>query len=90
MTNDDKAGRPLLSIAESAPPTAAPKPKALAKGDGERIWLRLASAAELVDLSTGALRKRLNRTPPPKGVMRRWGGSYFIHRERFLKWMDVG
>lgn len=51
------------------------------------VWLRLGSAAVLVDSSAEALRKRLNRTSLPPGIVKRWGRSLLIHRERFLAWL---
>lgn len=55
-----------------------------------RVWLRLSTAAELVDLTPAALRKRLARHPLRKGILKRWGGSIFVHQERFLRWLDAG
>lgn len=54
----------------------------------ERVWLRLSSAAVLVDLTPSALRKKLARHAPPAGIARRWGGAVMIHKERFLRWLD--
>ena len=54
------------------------------------VWLRLPTAAALIDLSPGALKQRLYRQPPPDGVVRRLGRSILIHRERFLRWIEVG
>lgn len=54
------------------------------------IWLRLKSAAALVDLSPGALKQHLYRRPPPSGVVRRFGRAVLIHRERFLNWIEEG
>ena len=50
-------------------------------------WLRIPTAARLIDLSPGALRKRLARLPVPAGIVVRFGSSVLIHRERFLAWI---
>jgi len=88
MTPND-AMRDDVARPASEPATEASGPKAAA-AKGERVWLRLATAAELVDLTPAALRKRLARHAPPPGVVKRWGGSYFVHRERFMRWLDRG
>ena len=52
------------------------------------IYIRIPTAAALLDLSAAAFRKRLSRTDVPSGVVRRWGRSILIHRDRFLAWLE--
>ena len=54
----------------------------------DALFLRLPSAARLIDTTPGALRKRLERTELPPGVVIRKGRTIWVHRERFLKWME--
>lgn len=66
---------------------AASQPQATAP---EAVWIRIPSAARLVDMSPAALKMRLSRVTPPAGVIQRWGRSVLIHRENFLKWVSGG
>lgn len=50
------------------------------------VWIHLSTAALLVDSNAEALRKRVKDLPP--GVVRKWGRSVLIHRERFLAWLE--
>ncbi len=54
----------------------------------EPIWVRVSTAAALVDMTPGALRMRFRATPPPAGVVLRLGRSVRVNRERFLRWLE--
>ena len=54
----------------------------------EKVFLSITKAAALIDLTPGALRKKLVRVPPPPGVLIRWGRSLFVHRDKFLAWLE--
>ena len=58
------------------------------EGCVEPVWIKIGTAAKLLDLTPGALRKRLARLPVPKGVVVRFGGTVLIHRDRFLVWVS--
>ncbi len=78
---------PVPSIQPNPLPDGIRKSRPPAEG---AIWLRMRSAAQIVDLSPGALRKRLSRAEVPPGVMRRWGRTMLLHKERFLAWVEGG
>jgi hypothetical protein len=71
---------PNQEPAVSQPPTTA----------ADAVWIRIPSAARLVDMSPAALKMRLSRVTPPAGVIQRWGRSVLIHREKFLEWVSGG
>lgn len=53
------------------------------------VYLRIASAASLIEgMTPAALRKKILRSTVPPGVIRRWGRSILIHREKFLAWIE--
>lgn len=53
------------------------------------VYVRIPSAASLIEgMSSAALRKKLSRSTLPEGIIRRWGRTILIHREKFLAWID--
>jgi hypothetical protein len=65
----------------------------LAPADPEMVkavWLRLPSAAALVDISPGALKQRILRGQVPATVIRKLGRTVLVHREKFLRWLEAG
>lgn len=59
-------------------------------GGTDAVWLRIESAAALVDLTPAALRKRLVRANLPAGIIAHLGSSVRIHKARFLAWVASG
>jgi hypothetical protein len=54
----------------------------------EAVWVRPATAAQMLDLSPEAFRCRIRRSDLPEGIVRKWGRSVLIHKERLLKWLE--
>lgn len=67
------------------------RPRAVTKKQTDKteaIYVRLRTAATLIDSTPGALHKRLIRNQVPLGVMTRFGQRILIHKENFLKWVS--
>jgi hypothetical protein len=64
------------------------KESTAAEDSATPVWIRIPTAAALLDLTPNALKQRLYRQAPPAGVVRRWGRTVLIHRERFLRWIE--
>lgn len=54
------------------------------------VWIKLETAAKLIDSTAPALRKRLSRMRLPPGLVTRFGGSIRINRTLFLAWVGSG
>src|SRR5262245_42504832 len=54
------------------------------------VWLRIETAAALVDLTPAALRKRIVRAKVPAGIVTHFGWSIRIHKDLFLAWVASG
>ena len=53
------------------------------------IYLSVATAARMLDMSGPALRKRIIRGEVPPGIVTRVGGRTIrLHRIRYLDWLD--
>jgi hypothetical protein len=54
------------------------------------VWISPAAAAATFGMSREAFRAKLRRSKLPDGVVRKWGRSVLLHRERLLAWVDAG
>lgn len=72
-------GKPKQRRLRAVPKEQTSKPEA--------IYIRLKTAAVLIDSTRGALHKRLIRNEVPPGVMTRFGKRILIHKQKFLKWV---
>lgn len=56
----------------------------------EAVWIRVETAAALLDLTPEALRCRLRRTDLPPGILKKWGRAVLLHRQRLLDFVETG
>ena len=56
----------------------------------QAIYWGMATAAKALDMSPEALRCKLRRSNLPPGIVRKWGRSVLLHRERLLGWLEAG
>jgi hypothetical protein len=54
------------------------------------VWIRLATAAALIDTSPKALAMRVSRGQVPADIVRRLGRTVLIHRAKLLTWLEGG
>ena len=52
------------------------------------VWIRVDNAAELLDMTPGAMRKALRRGQIPKELVRHIGRAVRINRQRLLAWLE--
>lgn len=56
----------------------------------EPVWVRISTAAALLDMTPKAFSMRVSRGQLPAEIVRRFGDSVRVHREKLLAWFEAG